>query len=64
MCIRDRASTWREKNYLFVTPDEVASILSMWQEVGIEAVYLQLLSLKEDQRNETIDVINKAVDLI
>ena len=58
------ASTWREKNYLFGTPDEVASILSMWQEVGIEAVYLQLLSLKEDQRNETIDVINKAVDLI
>jgi hypothetical protein len=36
----------------------------MWQEVGIEAVYLQLLSLKEDQRNETIEVINKAVDLI
>ena len=58
------ASTWREKNYLFGTRDEVASILSMWQEVGIEAVYLQLLSLKEDQRNETIDVINKAVDLI
>jgi len=58
------ASTWREKNYLFGTPDEVASTLSMWQEVGIEAVYLQLLSLKEDQRNETIDVINKAVDLI
>ena len=58
------ASTWREKNYLFGTPDEVASILSMWQEVGIEAVYLQLLSLKQDQRNETIDVINKAVDLI
>ena len=58
------ASTWREKNYLFGTPDEVASTLSMWQEVGIEAVYLQLLSLKQDQRNETIDVINKAVDLI
>ena len=58
------ASTWREKNYLFGTPDEVASTLSMWQEVGIEAVYLQLLSLKEDQRNETIEVINKAVDLI
>ena len=58
------ASTWKEKNYLFGTPDEVASTLSMWQEVGIEAVYLQLLSLKEDQRNETIDVINKAVDLI
>ena len=58
------ASTWREKNYLFGTPDEVASTLSMCQEVGIEAVYLQLLSLKEDQRNETIDVINKAVDLI
>ncbi|MDA9608074.1 LLM class flavin-dependent oxidoreductase [Candidatus Actinomarina] len=58
------AGTWREKNYLFGTPDEVASTLSMWQEVGIAAVYLQLLSLKEDQRNETIDVINKAVDLI
>ena len=58
------ASTWREKNYLFGTPDEVASTLSMWQEVGIEAVYLQLLSLKQDQRNETIEVINKAVDLI
>ncbi len=58
------ASTWKEKNYLFGTPDEVASTLSMWQEVGIEAVYLQLLSLKEDNRNETIDVINKAVGLI
>ena len=44
--------------------DEVATTLSMWQEVGIEAVYLQLLSLQEDQRNETIDVIKQAVELL
>ena len=58
------ASTWKEKNYLYGTPDDVAATLSMWQEVGIEAVYLQLLSLEEDKRNETIDVIKQAVDLI
>ena len=58
------ADNWKEKNYLYGTPDEVATTLSMWQEVGIEAVYLQLLSLEEDKRNETIDVIKQAVDLI
>ena len=57
-------TTWKEKNYLYGTPNEVAATLSMWQEVGIEAVYLQLLSLQEDQRNETIDVIKQAVDLL
>ena len=58
------ATTWKEKNYLYGTPDEVAATLSMWQEVGIEAVYLQLLSLQEDNRNETIEVIKQAVELI
>ena len=58
------ATTWKEKNYLYGTPDEVATTLSMWQEVGIEAVYLQLLSLEEDQRNETIEVIKQAVELL
>jgi alkanesulfonate monooxygenase SsuD/methylene tetrahydromethanopterin reductase-like flavin-dependent oxidoreductase (luciferase family) len=57
-------TTWKEKNYLYCTPNEVATTLSMWQEVGIEAVYLQLLSLQEDQRNETIDVIKQAVELL
>jgi alkanesulfonate monooxygenase SsuD/methylene tetrahydromethanopterin reductase-like flavin-dependent oxidoreductase (luciferase family) len=57
-------TTWKEKNYLYGTPNEVATTLSMWQEVGIEAVYLQLLSLQEDQRNETIDVIKQAVELL
>ncbi len=58
------ANTWKEKSYLYGTPDEVAATLSMWQEVGIEAVYLQLLSLQEDNRNETIEVIKQAVELI
>jgi alkanesulfonate monooxygenase SsuD/methylene tetrahydromethanopterin reductase-like flavin-dependent oxidoreductase (luciferase family) len=58
------ATTWKEENYLYGTPDEVAATLSMWQEVGIEAVYLQLLSLEEDQRNETIEVIKQAVELL
>ena len=58
------ASTWKEKNYLYGTPDDVAATLSMWQEVGIGAVYLQLLSLEEDKRNETIEVIKKAIDLL
>lgn len=58
------ARTWKEKNYLYGTPDDVAATLSMWQEVGIGAVYLQLLSLEEDKRNETIEVIKKAIDLL
>ena len=40
------AKNWKERSYLYGTPDEVASTLSMWNEVGIEAVYLQLLDLE------------------
>ncbi len=40
------AKNWKERSYLYGTPEEVASTLSMWQEVGIGAVYLQLLDLE------------------
>ena len=38
--------------------------LSMWQEVGIEAVYLQLLDLKPSKRDESVEVIQKAINLL
>jgi hypothetical protein len=36
----------------------------MWQEVGIEAVYLQLLDLEPTKRDETVEVIKQAINLL
>jgi len=58
------AKNWKERSYLYGTPDEVASTLSMWQEVGIGAVYLQLLDLEPAKRDETVEVINQAINLL
>ena len=58
------AKNWKDRRYLYGTPDQVAETLGMWQEVGISAVYLQLLSLEEDKRNETIEVIRQAINLL
>ena len=58
------AKNWQERSYLYGTPEDVVKTLSMWQEVGIEAVYLQLLDLEQSKREETIEVIRKAINLI
>jgi len=58
------AKNWKERSYLYGTPEEVASTLSMWQEVGIGAVYLQLLDLEPSKRDETVEVINQAINLL
>ena len=55
---------WKDRRYLYGTPEQVAETLGMWQEVGISGVYLQLLSLEEDKRNETIEVIRQAINLL
>jgi len=58
------AKNWKERSYLYGTPEEVASTLSMWQEVGIGAVYLQLLDLEPSKRDETVEVIKQAINLL
>ena len=58
------AKNWKERSYLYGTPEEVASTLFMWQEVGIGAVYLQLLDLEPSKRDETVEVIKQAINLI
>ena len=58
------ANNWKDRSYLYGTPEQAAETLGMWQEVGISAVYLQLLSLEEDKRNETIEVIRQAINLL
>ena len=58
------AKNWLERSYLYGTPEDVVKTLSMWQEVGIEAVYLQLLDLEPSKRNESVEVIQKAINLL
>jgi len=58
------AKNWQERSYLYGTPENVVRTLSMWQEVGIESVYLQLLDLKPSKRDETVEVIQKAINLL
>src|SRR5210317_1715662 len=58
------AKNWQERSYLYGTPEDVVRTLSMWQEVGIESVYLQLLDLKPSKRDETVEVIQKAINLL
>ncbi len=58
------AKNWKERSYLYGTPELVAETLTMWEEVGINAVYLQLLSLEEEKRNENIEVIRQAINLL
>ena len=58
------AKNWKDRSYLYGTPEQVVETLGMWQEVGISGVYLQLLSLEEDKRNETIEVIRQAINLL
>jgi len=52
------------RSYLYGTPEDVVKTLSMWQEVGIEAVYLQLLDLEPSKRDESVEVIQKAINLL
>ena len=58
------AKNWKERSYLYGTPEDVVKTLSMWQEVGIEAVYLQLLDLEPSKRDESVEVIQKAINLL
>jgi alkanesulfonate monooxygenase SsuD/methylene tetrahydromethanopterin reductase-like flavin-dependent oxidoreductase (luciferase family) len=58
------AKNWQERSYLYGTPENVVRTLSMWQEVGIESVYLQLLDLEPSKRDETVEVIQKAINLL
>tara|TARA_B100001939_G_scaffold174692_1_gene150377 strand:+ start:1463 stop:2407 length:945 start_codon:yes stop_codon:yes gene_type:complete len=58
------ANNWKERSYLYGTPEDVVKTLSMWQDVGIEAVYLQLLNLEPSKRDESVEVINKAINLL
>ena len=58
------AKNWQERSYLYGTPEDVVKTLSMWQEVGIEAVYLQLLNLEPSKRDETVEVIRQAINLL
>jgi len=58
------AKNWQERSYLYGTPEDVVKTLSMWQEVGIEAVYLQLLDLEPSKRDESIEVVHQAINLI
>ena len=58
------AKNWQERSYLYGTPEDVVKTLSMWQEVGIEAVYLQLLDLEPSKRDESVEVIQKAINLL
>ena len=58
------AKNWQDRSYLYGTPENVVRTLSMWQEVGIESVYLQLLDLEPSKRDETVEVIQKAINLL
>lgn len=58
------AKNWKDRSYLYGTPDEVVRTLAMWEEVGIDAVYLQLLDLQPAKRDETIEVIKQAINLL
>ncbi len=58
------AKNWQERSYLYGTPEDVVKTLSMWQEVGIESVYLQLLDLEPARRDESVEVIQKAINLL
>ena len=58
------AKNWKERSYLYGTPELVAETLTMWEEVGINAVYLQLLSLEEEKSKESIEVIRQAINLL
>tara|TARA_B100002019_G_scaffold38730_1_gene32465 strand:+ start:2634 stop:3578 length:945 start_codon:yes stop_codon:yes gene_type:complete len=58
------ANNWKERSYLYGTPEDVVKTLSMWQDVGIEAVYLQLLNLEPSKRDESVEVIHKAINLL
>mgnify|MGYP003326375668 FL=1 len=58
------AKNWQERSYLYGTSEDVVKTLSMWQEVGIEAVYLQLLDLEPSKRDESVEVIQKAINLL
>jgi alkanesulfonate monooxygenase SsuD/methylene tetrahydromethanopterin reductase-like flavin-dependent oxidoreductase (luciferase family) len=58
------SKNWQERSYLYGTPEDVVKTLSMWQEVGIEAVYLQLLDLEPSKRDESVEVIQKAINLL
>ena len=58
------AKNWKERSYLYGTPEDVVKTLSMWQQVGIEAVYLQLLDLEPSKRDESVEVIHQAINLL
>lgn len=58
------AKNWSERSYLYGTPENVAETLTMWKTVGIDAVYLQLLSLESEKRDETVEVLKQAINLI
>ena len=58
------ANNWKERSYLYGTPEDVVKTLTMWQDVGIEAVYLQLLNLEPSKRDESVEVIHKAINLL
>ena len=57
------AKNWKERSYLYGTPEEIAETIGMWKDAGIQSVYLQLLDLDKNKRENDIEVIRKAVEL-
>ena len=55
---------WKERQYLFGLPSEIAEIISMWKNQGISSVYLQLLDTNSGAREETYNTIKEAVKLV
>ena len=57
------AKNWKDRSYLYGTPEEIAETIGMWKDAGIQSVYLQLLDLDKNKRENDIEVIRKAVEL-
>ena len=57
------SKNWKDRSYLYGTPEEIAETIGMWKDAGIQSVYLQLLDLDKNKRENDIEVIRKAVEL-
>ena len=57
------AKNWKDRSYLYGTPEEISETIGMWKDAGIQSVYLQLLDLDKNKRENDIEVIRKAVEL-
>ena len=48
---------------IFTESEEIAETIGMWKDAGIQSVYLQLLDLDKNKRENDIEVIRKAIEL-